>query len=110
MLSPKANFLETVKKDGHPDRLPSCYTAFRPIGGDPCFQLIRGNRIRGTESIDAWGTHISFPEDAPAAIPIVTAENQVIQDIEEWQKYEGPRSSGQVLPGLGDCEGQPGRH
>ena len=87
MLSPKANFLETVKKDGHPDRLPSCYTAFRPIGGDPCFQLIRGNRIRGTESIDAWGTHISFPEDAPAAIPIVTAENQVIQDIEEWQKY-----------------------
>ena len=82
MLSPKANFLETVKKDGHPDRLPSCYTAFRPIGGDPCFQLIRGNRIRGTESIDAWGTHISFPQDAPAAIPIVTAENQVIQDIE----------------------------
>ena len=69
MLSPKANFLETVKKDGHPDRLPSCYTAFRPIGGDPCFQLIRGNRIRGTESIDAWGTHISFPQDAPLPSP-----------------------------------------
>lgn len=87
MLTPKQNFLETVRYGGKPDRLANCYTAFRPIGGDPVFQLLRGNRIRGTESIDQWGTHISFPEDAPAAVPIVTPENQVIQDIEEWKKY-----------------------
>ena len=87
MLTPKQNFLETVKRGGRPDRLANCYTAFKPLGGDPVFQLVRGNRIRGTDSIDQWGTFISFPEDAPAAVPIVTAENQVIQDIEEWQKY-----------------------
>lgn len=51
------------------------------------FKLIRGNRIRGTESYDQWGTHILFPEDAPAAVPHVTSENQVVKDITEWRKY-----------------------
>ena len=87
MLTPKQNLLETLKKDGHPDRLPKCYTMFAPVGGDPVFQYVRGNRIKGTDSIDRWGTYISFPMDAPGAVPIVTEENQVIQDIEEWQKY-----------------------
>lgn len=87
MLTAKQNFLETVKRDGKPDRLTNCYTAFRPIGGDPVFQYVRGNRIRGTNSYDRWGTYIAFPEDQPAAVPIVTPENQVIQDIEQWQKY-----------------------
>ncbi len=87
MLSPKDNLLETIRKDGHPDRLPVCFTPFRPIGGDPVFQFVRGNRVRGTNSYDRWGTYISFPEDQPAAIPIVTPENQVIQNIEEWRKY-----------------------
>ncbi len=87
MLTNKQNFLETIKKDGHPDRLCACYTAFKPIGDDPVFRFVRGNRIRGTDSYDRWGTFISFPEDQPAAIPIVTPENQVIQDIEEWREY-----------------------
>ncbi len=87
MLSPKDNLLETIRKDGHPDRLPVCFTPFRPIGGDPVFQFVRGNRVRGTNTYDRWGTYISFPEDQPAAIPIVTPENQVIQNIEEWRKY-----------------------
>ena len=86
MLTEKQNFLETIR-GGKPDRLCNCYTAFKPIGGDPVFQFVRGNRIRGTESYDRWGTFISFPEDQPAAVPIVTEENQVVQDIEEWQKY-----------------------
>jgi len=87
MLTEKQNFLETIKRGGKPDRLPNCYTAFKPIGGDPVFQFVRGNRIKGTDSYDRWGTFISFPEDQPAAIPIVTAENQVIKDIEEWWDY-----------------------
>ena len=86
MLTLRENFLETVKKDGHPDRLASCYSAFRGIPGDPVFQYVRGNRIRGTTSYDRWGTLILFPEDQPAATPHVTPENQVIQDIEEWKK------------------------
>ena len=87
MLSPKQNVLETIKKDGHPDCLPVCFEAFRSIGGDPVFQFVRGNRIRGTDSYDRWGTFISFPETQPAAVPIVTPENQVIQDIEHWRDY-----------------------
>ncbi len=87
MLSPKENLLETVKRGGKPDCLPVCFEAFSPIGGDPVFQFVRGNRIRGTDSYDRWGTFISFPEDQPAAIPIVTPENQVVQDIEHWRDY-----------------------
>ena len=87
MLSPKENLLETIRNGGRPERLPVCFTPFRPIGGDPVFQFVRGNRVRGTNSYDRWGTYISFPEDQPAAIPIVTPENQVIQNIEEWRQY-----------------------
>jgi uroporphyrinogen-III decarboxylase len=87
MLTEKENFLETIKRDGRPDRLCNCFSALAPIGGDPVFQYVRGNRIRGTDSYDRWGTFISFPADQPAAVPIVTKENQVIQDIEQWEKY-----------------------
>lgn len=87
MLTEKQNFLETLKLDGKPDRLSACYAALKPIGGDPVFQFVRGNRIRGTDSYDRWGTFISFPEDQPAAVPIVTSQNQVVQDIEQWEKY-----------------------
>ncbi len=87
MMTPKQNLLETLKPDGKPEVLCNSFTMLKPIGGDPCFKLIRGNRIRGTNSIDAWGTQILFPEDAPAAIPLVTEENQVIKDICNWRDY-----------------------
>ena len=87
MLTPKQNLLEYLKPDGKPECLPNTYTMCKTIGGDPCFKLIRGNRIRGTNAYDQWGTYILFPEDAPAAVPLVTAENQVIKDITEWKKY-----------------------
>lgn len=87
-LTPKENLLETLKfENGHPQCLCNSFTMCKGIAGDPCFKLIRGNRIRGTNSIDAWGTEILFPEDAPAAIPHVTQENQVIKDITQWDKY-----------------------
>ena len=86
-MTPKENLLETLKKGGRPVCLNNSFTMFRGIPGDPCFKLIRGNRIRGTTSHDQWGTLILFPEDAPAAVPYVTEENQVIQDISEWREY-----------------------
>ena len=87
-MTPKENLLEALKhENGKPACLCNSFTMLRGIAADPCFQLIRGNRIRGTESYDAWGTKILFPEDAPAAIPYVTEENQVIKDITEWKKY-----------------------
>ena len=87
MLTPKQNLLESLKKDGKPVCLNNSYTMMRGIAGDPVFKLVRGNRIRGTESVDIWGTKILFPEDAPAASPYVTAENQVVQDITRWRDY-----------------------
>ncbi len=87
MLTPRENFLETIKKGGQPDRLACCYNAFKVIDGDPVFHYLRDNRVRGTDSFDRWGTLISFPETQPFAIPIVTQENQVIQDIEKWRDY-----------------------
>ena len=88
MLTPKENLLEALKFDkGRPECLPNDWTMCRGIAGDPIFKLVRGNRVRGTESFDQWGTKILFPEDAPAAVPYVTPENQVIKDITEWQKY-----------------------
>lgn len=85
-MTPKENLLAMLKGEKFAC-LPNSYTMMRGISGDPVFKLIRGNRIRGTESTDQWGTKILFPEDAPAAVPHVTAENQVIKDITEWQKY-----------------------
>ena len=87
MLTPKQNLLESLKKGGNPICLNNSYTMMRGIAGDPVFKLVRGNRIRGTESVDVWGTKILFPEDAPAAIPYVTTKNQVIQDITRWRDY-----------------------
>ena len=87
MLTLKQNLLETMKKDGKPECLNNSFIMCKPIPGDPCFKLIRGNRIRGTNSYDAWGTYIMFPEDAPAAVPYVTNENQVIKDVAEWRDY-----------------------
>ena len=86
-MTPRENFLETLKKDGKPQCLPNSYTALRSIPGDPVFQYVRGNRVRGTNSIDRWGTEILFPADAPAAIPHVTQENQVVPDITRWREY-----------------------
>ena len=86
-MNTKQNLLETLKKNGAPACLPNSYTAFRPIGGDPVFKYVRGNRVRGTNSFDRWGTLILFPEDAPAAVPFVTPENQVIKDINNWREY-----------------------
>ncbi len=87
MLTPKENLLESLKKDGHPLCLNNCYTMMRGFAPDPVFKLVRGNRVRGTNSVDVWGTQILFPADAPAAVPYVTEANQVVQDICNWKDY-----------------------
>ena len=55
MLTPKENFLETLKKDGKPDRLVNQYQPFVPIMNDPLQKFTRGNRVRGKTSVDRWG-------------------------------------------------------
>jgi len=87
MLTAKANFLETLKKDGKPDRLVNQYQPFVPVMIDPCGKFTRGNRVKGLTTKDRWGTEIAWPEDQFAAMPHVTRENQVLKDITHWRDY-----------------------
>ena len=107
MLSEKENFLETLRPGGRPDRLVNGFAPFRVIGGDPVFRYLRGNRVRGTDSYDRFGTFISFPADQPAAVPIVTEENQVIKDIERWREFvKFPDLASSCADGWDDCRAQ----
>jgi len=87
MLTARQNLLETLKVNGKPDRLVNQYEPFIPIMNDPLSKYTRGNRVRGTTSIDRWGTEILFPADAPGPMPHVTEENKVCPDVTEWRKY-----------------------
>lgn len=86
MLSPRENFLETIRKDGKPDRLVSMYDPLVVVP-DPVGKFCRENRVRGTTSVDKWGVTIVWPEDQFAAMPHVTEENKVLPDITEWREY-----------------------
>ena len=44
MLTPKENFLETLKKDGTPDRLVNQYQPFVPIMNDPLQKFMIGTK------------------------------------------------------------------
>lgn len=65
MSTPKEIFLELIKPDGQPERQLKQYEALHMCLDDPINTYLRGNRKRGTVSVDRWGTTISFPQDAP---------------------------------------------
>ena len=87
MLTPKENFYETIKKGGKPDRLVNLWEPFQPIMNDPLQKFTRGNRERGKNTRDKWGTMISWPAEQHAAMPHVTADDKVLPDIEKWRDY-----------------------
>ena len=87
MLTPKANLLETLKREGSPDSLVNMYEPFVTLRNDPIVKYIRGKYQRGTEHKDPWGTVISWPEDQYAAMPHITDETKVIPDITRWREY-----------------------
>ena len=47
MLSVKENFFETVKPDGHPDRLMKQYEGLAFLNMNPVLKYIRGDRHPG---------------------------------------------------------------
>ena len=61
MMTAKENFLELLKPDGQPERQLRQYEALHMCLNDPANTYLRGNRKRGTVSVDRWGTTISFP-------------------------------------------------
>ena len=62
MSTPKEIFLELIKPDGQPERQLRQYEALHMCLDDPINTYLRGNRKRGTVSVDRWGTTISFPQ------------------------------------------------
>lgn len=88
MLSVKENFFETVKPDGHPDRLMKQYEGLAFLNMNPVLKYIRGDRHPGMPPTkDRFGTEILWPEGQVAAMPHVTETNKVIPDITEWKDY-----------------------
>ncbi|MGD9161785.1 MAG: uroporphyrinogen decarboxylase family protein [Desulfobacteraceae bacterium] len=87
MLSARQNFLETLKKDGKPDRLVDQYENMVFFPADPVAGYVRGKRYKGMEPVrDKWGTLVVWPAEQIAAMPHVTADDKVVPDICEWKK------------------------
>lgn len=85
-MTPKEIMLELMKPDGQPDRQLDQYEGIFMALGDPIQSYLNANRIRGSKSIDRWGTTILFPETAPGPIPHNTDETKVIKDITRWRE------------------------
>lgn len=86
-MTPGEIFLEYLKPDGRPERQLKQYEAVQVVFQEPVSGYLRGNRKRGSVSVDRFGTTILFPEDAPGATPHITEENKVLKDITHWQDY-----------------------
>lgn len=84
MLTPRENFLETIKIGGKPDRLVDDYEPFQLVGNDPCYRLTRGNRQKGKTTKDVWGVEYAWPESQ--LYPFPTEHDKVCPDILEWKK------------------------
>ena len=104
MQTPKEIFLELLKPNGRPERVLKQYEALHMCLNDPINTYLRGNRRRGTVSRDRWGTTISFPADAPGAIPIHTDDLTVCPDVTHWEEtVHAPDLAASCAAGWEDC-------
>lgn len=84
MLTPKQNFLETLKPDGKPERLVNDYEFVKPVMIDPVQRFTRGNRKKGFTTKDQWGTTYLWPETQMFAFP--SEDDLVCPDVAEWKE------------------------
>ena len=104
MQTPKEIFLELLKPNGRPERVLKQYEALHMCLNDPINTYLRGNRRRGTVSRDRWGTTISFPADAPGAIPVHTDDLTVCPDVTYWEEtVHAPDLAVSCAAGWEDC-------
>lgn len=104
MQTPKEIFLELLKPNGRPERVLKQYEALHMCLNDPINTYLRGNRRRGTVSRDRWGTTISFPADAPGAIPVHTDDLTVCPDVTRWEEtVHAPDLAVSCTAGWEDC-------
>ena len=86
MSTPKEIFLELLRPDGQPERQLRQYEALSMCFTDPINAYLRGNRKRGSTSVDRWGTTISWPADAPGAMPVTENGMAVCPDVTRWRE------------------------
>ena len=104
MQTPKEIFLELLKPNGRPERVLKQYEALYMCLNDPINTYLRGNRRRGSVSRDRWGTTISFPADAPGAIPVHTDDLTVCPDVTHWEEtVHAPDLAANCAAGWEDC-------
>ena len=104
MQTPKEIFLELLKPSGRPERVLKQYEALHMCLNDPINTYLRGNRRRGSVSRDRWGTTISFPVDAPGAIPVHTDDLTVCPDVTHWEEtVHAPDLAASCTAGWEDC-------
>lgn len=85
MSTPKEIFLELLKPDGKPERMLCQYEPIFLNFIDPVNFYLNANRRRGSVSKDRWGCTITFPEDAPGAMPLHGEGITVCPDITHWR-------------------------
>ncbi len=83
MLTPRENFLETIR-GGSPDRYVNQYEALgmimQPIGGSGA-----GIMKPGDEIVNPWGVTMRYPVGTPAAFPVHDEAHKVLKDITQWR-------------------------
>ena len=87
MATAKEIFLETLKRDGKPERQLVQYEAIHMILPDPVMLYVRDGCVPGATHPDKWGTLIAWPAGDPGATPIINDENKVCPDITRWREY-----------------------
>lgn len=98
MLKASEILLETIKKDGRPERLLRQYEGATFYPPNPANNYVRGNRHRGMEPMkDLFGTEILWPQEQLAAMPHVTEDNKVIDDDTEERADGDPGYCRSVL-------------
>ncbi|MDR3364309.1 MAG: uroporphyrinogen decarboxylase (URO-D) [Clostridiales Family XIII bacterium] len=86
MLSVKENFLQTIAKDGKPDRLVNGYEFMELIAPDPLLLASAHSLSKGERGLDGWGVTFHWPEGQPAAAPLPDASTYVIKDVAKWEE------------------------
>ncbi|MDR1247464.1 MAG: uroporphyrinogen decarboxylase (URO-D) [Clostridiales Family XIII bacterium] len=85
MLSTKENFYETLKPDGHPDRLVNGFEFMKLIVPDPALRFTHVKIPQGAKGIDGWGVTWSFADGESAPAPYHTPDTLAIKDILHWR-------------------------
>lgn len=104
MLTAKENMIETLKKDGHPDRYVNEYEAITLLPNP--FTLSTPPVIKGADApvANQWGVYMSFPSNVPGPYPVQDDQHLVVKDFEHWRDYVTPPSLDFSDEAWGECK------